>query len=418
MRVSRSTSPFETRSFAGLVLALLAACGGESGDPFTLQVLGLDSTGENPISGAAVAVDRADGSRTEGTTSVDGMVSFDHVNGAGPFAFTVAAAGYVAVSTLDVTQGGSWKITLVPFGADPSWVDLTGLVEEKKEVDHSVVVSATVPSSVFNGSGPEYSLRMASQPASLIVVEVAQGPAPSTPQGTTTTFVQWAQFSVDPSASSSVDLALPGSDAGAPAVTGESMMPMSSEGTLAVPASLKGASGNVRVSSDTSSGSAFLGGATSVELAPDGVHLDYTAEYVDPSLGDTLQTTYSVGFGDLWSFAETSGPPGGDIEFLDPPSLASPQTLYGALPVKGVAPGLVEIVQVEADDTSVVWRVFKQGTSNDTGMSLPRLPSAIDPRIVLGTGRVSAVPEVCKPDPASGRCTQWAQGIPADLVAR
>ncbi len=396
----------------------ICGCGGESGDPLTVTVLVPDGAGSSaPLTGAAVALDRGDGSRSEGITDRDGAVTFEHANGAGVFAFTVASAGYVAITNLGVTEVGTWTVTLSPLGTDPTWVDLTGVVQGKKDVDHELVVSATVPASVFDGVGPQYSLRVPPEPLSLVVCELTAGPAPTTNQGVTTTFVTWAQFAVNPLTGTLVDLALPGSQPTLFGVAGQSLMPATGTGTLIVPKSMKGAEGNVRVSNATSSGSAFLGGATSVELAPDNVNLAYTAEYVAPTQVDDLQTVYELHAGSAWSYAEADGPPAGDMAFLDPPSLASPQPLYGSLPVQGDFQGLVEIVDIETDDTSVVWRVFNQGLSNDPGMRLPRLPSSIDPRVILGTGRVSAIPEACKLDSAKGLCTEWAIGTPSDLVS-
>jgi hypothetical protein len=404
---------------AWLCLALACGCGGESGDSFTLTVSANDEAGSPvPLPGAAVALDRADGSRTEGITGSDGAVTFEHVNGAGPFAFTVAAAGYVAISNLGATQGGPWNVTLSPFGTDPTWIDVTGVVQGKKDVDQSLVVSATVASSRFDGFGPEYSLRMTSAQASLVVCELAYGPAPTTTEGTTTTFVQWAQFAVNPAATSLLDLALPGSDPTLSGEVGEALMPMTGEGTLIVPASMKGSTGFVDVSDVPSSRSAFLGGASSVELGPDGVNLTFSAEYVLPNQQDELVTTYELDRGDAWSYATSSGPPGGNIEFLDPPSLSSPQPLYGTLPVQGGFNTLAEIVNIERDDENVVWRIFNQDASNNPSCRMPNLPSSIDPRVILGTGRVSAIPEICNADPTTGTCTQWADGTPADLVSQ
>jgi hypothetical protein len=363
-----------------------------------------------------VALDRGDGSRSEGVTGSDGTFTFDHANGAGAFAFTVAAAGYVAVSNLGLTEVGNWNVTLSPVGTDPTWIDLTGVVQGKKDVNHDIVISATAPSTVFDGVGPEYSVRVPPAPTSLIVCELTAGPAPTTMQGMTTAFVTWAQFSVNPVAASPIDLALPGSDPSLSGTVGQSLVPETGAGTLVVPASMKGAQGDVRVSSSSSSESAFLGGARSVELAPDNVNLAYVAEYVVPGQEDDLQTRYELYVGSARSFAEADGVPGGDIGFLDPPSLASPQQLYGTLPVQGDFAAFAEIINVESDDENVVWRVFNQDASNNPGARLPRLPSSIDPRVILGTGRVSAIPEVCNADPMTGRCTQWAEGAPADLV--
>ena len=404
---------------AWFCLALVCGCG-ESGDPFTLTVSANGAAG-SPVrlAGAAVAVDRADGSRSEGITGSDGSVTFEHVNGAGPFAFTVAAAGYVAISDLGLTQGGAWSTTLSPFGTDPTWVDLTGVVQGKKDVDQGLVISATVPSSGFNGLGPEYSLRMTPAPASLVVCELTYGPAPTTMVGQTTTFVQWAQFPVNPAATLLLDLALPGSvDPALSGEVGESLMPMTGEGSLIVPAAMKGSTGFVDVSDVPSSGAAFLGAASSVELGPDNVNLAFSAEYVLPNQQDELMTTYELDRGDARSYVANSGPPGGNIEFLDPPLLASPQSLYGTLPVQGDFGTFSEIVNIERDDESVVWRLFNQDASNNPSCRMPRLPSSIDPRVILGTGRVSATPEICNADPTTGRCAQWADGTPADLLAQ
>lgn len=401
---------------AWLSLGLAWGCGGESGDSFTLAVSANDAGAPAPLPGAAVALDRADGTRTEGVTGSDGTVTFQHVNGAGPFAFTVAAVGYVAISNLGLTQGGGWNLTLSPFGTDPTWVDLTGVVQGKKDVNQDVIISATVPSSAFEGAGPGYSLRVTPGPSSLVVCELSDGPAPTTAVGETTTFVGWAQFSVNPMTSSVLDLALPGNDPAASGEAGQSLMPMTGEGTLMVPASMKGSTGFVHVSDAASSGSAFLGAASSVELGSDGVTLAFSAQYVVPNQQDELITTYELDRGDVWSYAANSGPPGGSVAFLDPPSLASPQSLYGTLPVTGDFAAGVEIVDIERDDENVVWRIFNQDAPTNPSCRMPRLPSSIDPRDVLGTGRVSAMPEVCIADPTTGRCTQWADGTPADLV--
>lgn len=48
-------------------------------------------------------------------------------------------------------------------------------------------------------------------------------------------------------------------------------------------------------------------------------------------------------------------------------------------------------------------------------MHIPKLPSTIDPRLVLGTGEVTVAPEVCVPG-SDGFCAQYAVGAPATLV--
>lgn len=153
--------------FGLMALSLVGAgCTGPSNadsldSQFSLTVMG----GTVPLAGAAVAVDTADGARHEATTGGDGTARFSGLAlDKGPFSFTVAASGYAAVSNLGLTQPGAWQITLTPFGEDPTWVDVSGVVQGKQDADHFVEVSASIPSTNFDGLGPQYALRV--QPGS------------------------------------------------------------------------------------------------------------------------------------------------------------------------------------------------------------------------------------------------------------
>jgi hypothetical protein len=382
-------------------------CGEKTGDDFTLTVVQADSS---PVPGAAVAVDRADGSREEGLTGADGTFSASNVNGAGPFSFTVAALGFVAVSRLGATQGGPWSVTLSPLGQDPAMVDVAGVVRGKSDPNHQLVVSATTPSTRFDGTGPEYTLRVAPGQSVFVVSEQTWGPAPATPRGTTVDFTSWTQFMVDPTLPSELNLALPGADT-VGATAGESLTPQTASGTLQVPLSMSGATGGLEVTNQDSGWRAFLGGAQSIAVLPNGTDLTYDAQYVTP-VAD-LVTVYWLERAGAWSYARGTTP-GDNPTFLDPPSLSSPQPLFGSLPVKGMQPNLATRVNILRDDLTTVWEVFP---SAGMGITVPKLPSGIAASDVLGTGRIAAVPENCEVDTATGSCSRWALGAPADLVS-
>jgi hypothetical protein len=388
---------------------------GESGDDFTLAVMQDDgSGGATPLPGAAVAVDRADGSREEGLTGADGTFTASKVTGAGPFTFTVAATGFVAVTRLGATQGGEWSITLPSLGQDRSMVDVAGILRGKSDPNHQLTVSATTPSTRFDGTGPEYTLRVTPNEAMLVLVvsEQTWGPAPASPRGTTVDFTGWTQFLVDPSvtAPGKLDLALPGADSTG-AVAGASLTPQTASGTLQVPLSMSGASGGLEVTNENSGWRAFLGGEQSIAVDPNGNDLTYDAQYVTP-VAD-LVTVYWLQRAGAWSYAMGASP-GDSPSFLDPPSLSSPQPLYGPLPIKGMQPNLATRVNILRDDATTVWEVF---ASSGMGITVPKLPSGIAASDVLGTGGISAVPENCEVDTATGRCSRWAVGVPADLVS-
>jgi hypothetical protein len=173
--------------------------------------------------------------------------------------------------------------------------------------------------------------------------------------------------------------------------------------------------GGLRVTSTESNGNGFLGAATRIEPTSDGLALQYDSEYVSPG-STSFQTTYWLELGDTWSYAYRSSQPTGDVGLIDPPALDSPLPLYGSLPVRNPAQGAEVLVNVAVDDSSVVWRVYSQG-SPDEPFRLPKLPSAIDPRTVLGTGRVTARPLACMRDQSTGRCTVLGVGAAADLVS-
>jgi hypothetical protein len=413
---------WRARWLAAPVALLCAACGGESGGDVTLTVTD-SSSSQAFLTGAAVAIDRGDGTREEGVTGGDGTFTAHQVTGAGPFAFTVAMPGYVAVSQLGLTQAGDWQISLHPIGDDPTWDDVGGDVEGKEDASHSVVVSATVPSSRFGGTGPEYTLRVTPGASSLIVCELTWGPAPASARANTTSFIGWSEFPVVVEGPSDFDLALPdlaepstapsGPQPGGP-IAGQSLMPLVASGALLVPASMTGATGAVSVTTGTSSWSAFVGGEKDVDVAPDGTDLAYDAQYVMPTTQGDLVTIYGLQAGSAASYVAKLAPPGDTVSFLDPPTLSSPQHLEGPLPVQASDPSVALRVNISRDDSTVAWEVF---ASPGGSITLPKLPSAINPTLVLGTGRVSAEPEVCEPDPTSGRCARWAVGASADLVS-
>jgi hypothetical protein len=402
------------------VLGVALGCGGDDdaspGASFTLQVSAPAPTGSVPLPGAVVAVDQADGSRKEGSTGPDGSVTIAGIDlSQGAFSFTVAAAGYIAVSSLHHTQAGAWRITLARLGSADSGVALTGIVRGKRQADHFLAVSTTASSTTFSGVGPEYSLHVpANQPFQAIVAEYGYGPAPRSAQGSGLTFFGWSTFPVRTGPQASVlDLVLPGGTAAeAPSVTGQSLEPSTASGTLLVPRTMTGARGALRVSSHESNQTAYLGAGTLIDLASNGTDLHYDAEYVSPP-GSSLTTEYWISLDDTYSYAFRDAPPGNDVSLIDPPNLASPLSLYGSLPLANPTLGTQAWINIERDDRTVVWRVYG-GESG--GFHMPKLPSAIDPRTVLGTGRMTARPQNCRLDASGKLCSEIALGASADLV--
>ncbi|MBV9948628.1 MAG: carboxypeptidase regulatory-like domain-containing protein [Myxococcales bacterium] len=371
-----------------------------------------------PVPDVSVAVDQADGTRLEHATDRNGVVTFDVDISPGNYDFTIAAPGYVAVSELGVPNGGSATLTLERFGEDPTWTEIGGIVRGKSDPDHGLLVSPTVPGTVFDGPGPNYALRVgAAGPFSLVAAELAPGPSSATQAGDTLVFTSWAEFAgLSASAVGKADLDLPGV-AGAPGdVLGQSLRPIVTSGTFVVPEGMSGSAGHLLVSTRESGGAAFLGAATSVEARPDGT-LAYTAEYVTPAGAATPYTTYWLTLGGASSFSVVMGPPVGAQTFIQPPTLPSPQPLYGPLPIESGDPSRAASIDVVRDGNTVAWRVFR-GAPQPTPVHwrLPKLPSAVDPRLVLGTGRISAVPVVCVAA-TDGTCRQFAEGAAADLVS-
>jgi hypothetical protein len=409
--------------FVGLASMVGAGCGSSGpsdGGPlssrFSLTVSGAMDLGTAPIPGAAVAVDTADGARHEATTDSDGTATFSGLDlGTGPFSFTVAAPGYVAVSSLGLTQPGGWQITLRPFGNDPTWIDVSGVVRGRRDADDFVQVSASVPSTTFDGLGAQYAIRVERDvPFNLVVAELTYGSAAVSARGRTVLFTAWAEWT-HPAVTgvTNLDLVMPGGSSSGGAV-GESLMPSTAQGTLFVPPSLAGARGSIFVSNQNSSGSMFAGAATRMTLNPDTADIDYEVEWVSAAVD--LVTTYGLSVGGASSYVRSTGmPTGGDIvNFLDPPSVSSPLSMSKDVVVSQVAPGAAVSLNIVRDDLSTGWRVFQQGSSAST-IHIPKLPSAIDPRLVLGTGEVTVAPEVCVAG-ADGFCSGYAAGAPATLV--
>jgi hypothetical protein len=387
-----------------------AACdsGSSGGSPFSLTVTQSVNGTSQAISGVAVALDEGDGTRFEGTTNADGVVSFPAVDlSRGPFAFTAAAPGFVAVSDLGMTQTGGWHLTLSPVGSDPTWADVSGSVEGKMDPDDYLYVTASIPSLGFSGTGPEYAIRVPpSQPYTVFVADLANGPPGGATPELGTVVQQWSEFPASPATgAAALTLQLPGM----------SLAPVTVQGIFALPPSMAHAAGYLRTTTEESNESAILGVVTSVSTMPGGF-LNYTGEYVTPSSG-TLETLYWLRDGDSWSSSLQAGPPQTSltVQFADPPSLASPQPMYGALPIQNVPSGARLSVLVSRDDEQTVWRIYDEGAA--PAMKLPKLPSSIDPRVVLGTGRVTAAPEICNLDSSGSRCATWAVGTPADLEA-
>jgi hypothetical protein len=310
---------------------------------------------------------------------------------------------------------------------------VSGAIGGRVDEGDELFVSTTVPTATYDGDGPEYAIRVApsTAPITLFVAELAAGPAPVSPPQVGIAFQQWAEFTAPPpSGVVSLSLTLPGppgvpdipggttADGATPTGTGQSLAPVQAQGAFAVPPHMTGASGFVRVTTDASSGTAFLGAQTSVVADPSGA-LDFTAEYVAPA-GVALETRYALSAGGAFSYVLRDAPPPGDMQtipFLDPPSLPSLLPLYGPLPIANADPSLQLSAFVETDGEQIVWRVYDEGAAHDA-MRLPSLPSTVDPRAVLGTGRVSVSPEVCQLDASGSGCASWAVGAPAELVAQ
>jgi hypothetical protein len=402
-----------------IVAAVVLGCGGDdspTGDSFTLHV-SADEDGV-PLAGAVVAIDQADGSRSEGATGAAGVVTINGIDlSKGPFSFTVAAPGYVAVSSLDHTRAGDWQITLSRVGSVDSGVALTGLVRGKSDPDHFIQVSTATSAVIFDGVGPEYTLRVpANENIVAIVAEDWDGPAPKSAQGSSFTFFGWTLFAVGTvfSQTTMVDLVLHGGSTGATKwITGQALTSSTASGRLIVPPTMLGARGGLRVSSEESQRTAYLGGTTRTDLASNQTDLDYDAEFVSLP-GASLTTEYWIGLDGAYSYAFRDTPPGDDVSLMDPPKFASPVALYGDLAFTNPTPDTEAWINIEREDRTVVWSVYG---SNTGAFHMPKLPSAIDPRTVLGTGRMTARPEACRTDSSGKRCSEVALGAPADLVA-
>jgi hypothetical protein len=176
---------------------------------------------------------------------------------------------------------------------------------------------------------------------------------------------------------------------------------------------MAGANGSIFVSNAGSSGSMFLGAATSMTADPDTADIDYGVEWVSPD-GEQLVMTYALSLGDASSYVRTTQFPASSVTFLDPPSVNSPLSMSADIVVSHVAPGAAVRLNILRDDRSPGWQVFLQGNSA-SAIHIPKLPSAIDPRLVLGTGEVTVAPEQCVAGP-DGFCAQYATGAPATLV--
>jgi hypothetical protein len=185
-----------------------------AGTPFTLTVSQNVQGQSVPLPDVAVALDEGSGGRLERTTGADGTVTFPYVDlSLGPFAFTAACPGYVAISNLGLTQTGTWHLTLDPLGDDPSWADVSGAIGGKVDEGDELYVSTTVPTTTYDGDGPEYAIRVApsTAPITLFVAELAAGPAPAAPSQVGIAFQQWAEFTAPPpSGVVSLPLTLPG----------------------------------------------------------------------------------------------------------------------------------------------------------------------------------------------------------------
>jgi hypothetical protein len=413
-----------TRAWLGLstILAAVPGCSSNAdpGGPFSLTVLTSDATGTTVgLAGVAVAVDEFNGKRFEATTDATGVATFAHVDiSGGPFSFTAALAGYVVVTDEGLTQTGAWHTTLEKSGEDPSWADVSGIVTGKLDENDDVFVSATVPATGFFGVGPEYAIRVTPGAAySFIVAEAAPGPTSSMPAEAGRVFRQWTK--VDERAAEGVEEADLMISVQEPEESVTELLSQQTQGTLDVPSTMVGADAFMQVTTLESGGNAYLGGMTSVNAVSGAANqLAYTAEFVDP-IGDyTFQTVFWLERDGASTSTFVDGVPIADplpMSFLDPPVLQGPASMYGDLVLHDVAPEAATQIAIETDDETSVWRIYTQGTAVAT-VHMPRLPSAIDPRVVLGTGRVAAVPEVCVID-SSGRCSQFASGAAADLVA-
>jgi hypothetical protein len=165
-----------------------------------------------------------------------------------------------------------------------------------------------------------------------------------------------------------------------------------------------------------SNGSAYLGEVTSV--TQDGDSLDFTAAYVEPSTDQTLEILYELSSNGAYSSYRAASAVAPSVGvFLDPPLLPSPSPLYGTLDFGGFdGPADAKTwVDILGDDETTVWHLYNEGAPG-AALRMPKLPSAIDPRVILGTGSVVAVPEVCDAQP-DGYCLSWSRGTPAELVA-
>jgi hypothetical protein len=418
-----------------LAMALVLGCGdgdhlpAATGSSFTIHVFAPDSNarddvagvnGKIPFAGAAVALDRADGVRFEELTDITGRVVFDNVDvSKGAFAFTVAAPGYVAISDVNLRQAGNWELTLAPRGSTggtDSRVVLDGIVRGKSNADHTVTISTTVGAS-FNGSGPEYSMRVpTNQHFTAIVTEIGYGPAPKTVQGSSKTYFGWTSFWMGPFHEPSiVDLVLPGGKRvdDPPSVVGHSLVPSTASGTLMVPPTLEGASGGMYIS-DRDLGGLSLGGATRVDLASDHLNLDYVAEYVSLPGATSPKTTYWLQLGDAVSWATREELPGGTIDFISPPMLPPSLPMYGDFPIRGRTQDTEVWVEIQSTDGNRLWSVYNYGTVNDR-LWLPHLPSLVDAPSIFGEGDPLARAVACRVDETGDICVDSARSAAAYL---
>ncbi len=382
----------------------------------TLAVIVLENVGaatRPPLAGAMVAFDRPDGSREEVLTDNMGRATFRNFDwAAGVGAVTIYKTGYYVFSRVGLTSTDA-MVTATLARSPARRVNLTGMMTGMSMTGETVLMSASIPSDVYRGTGGMYTFAVSENaPYILTGVEFVTGTDMVSMRGYTSRLLRW--FRLD-----------------RPAQTGDGMLdidlsmampvtPVQFRTSIVLPpaSSQLGAMSRANVGVTTiDSGYAWgLGYSYRGDVSADGTTYDTMSERIEPmGLTGRVVTRYTLGRGEMLSSVYRLGVPmdGGRIDNLyDVPNVTAPAAgtpyMVGQPVTVASTPMDAELFVniVEAD--RVVWTIT--GAVGARTIQTPRLPSNAD-AAALGRFTLRAYAGFCQPGVADNDpCQRLAVG--------
>jgi hypothetical protein len=378
-----------------------ASPAGADASPYALDFLVVEQPpgpidgGLPPVPGVAVAADLPGGAHVESTTGADGIVHFDGVDfSKGTMTVTAWKNGYVAESYLNGTEEWvkKWGSVMVIYPkAGPTELKVSGAIKNLHGPKDNVGIGSTGTTNFLNLTGPK-SYTFSSRIREHFTMVAVDETFALTGRDLAMPILGWARIDHNAiAAPTTIDIDFVANKA----------VPVTAHTTWTLPTR---ADSPIRTGTtailNTYNGNDCDGFTTASKVSTSGDQIDVDHEHLDLSDVAPTETYYILRtMPSEYPFSQTQrhgAPVDGTVidGFLDTPDITQPTDLVTPAPIKDpitwkkydddTSGGLTLV-----DMSGPVFYILVENHT-DTTITIPALPKAADPAIVLGTDPLSA----------------------------